>query len=255
MTPKIHRLVLVFIAIALFHTLVRGADVGTGYLEPKTLKATIYADASLKKVLFTFHRSATNSGSSVYVVREYNLPDGTAVGRERVVYDGNKMRSFAFDDLQTGAKGSADVKKTGGEERMDFKYTEGSTKKSGNEKVVPDILVSDMIGPFIVAHWKELAGGASVKFRLIATTRAETVGFKLYKESETTWHGKPAINIRMQPSSIIIARLVDPLHFIVEKDGEHRVFEYIGRTTPRIQKNGKWEDLDAVTVFDWNSGN
>ncbi len=232
----------------------RGADVGTGYLEPKTLKATIYSDASLKKVLFTFRRSATNSGSSVYVMREYNLPDGTAVARERVEYDGNKMKSFAFDDLQSGARGSAYVKKTGSEERINFKYTEGSTKKSDDEKVVPDILVSDMIGPFIVTHWKELASGASVKFRLIATTRAETVGFKIFKESETTWKGKPAINIRMQPSSIIIARLVDPLHFIVEKDGEHRVFEYIGRTTPKIQKNGKWEDLDAVTVFDWDSG-
>jgi len=45
--------------------------------------------------------------------------------------------------------------------------------------------------------------------------------------------------------------LVDSLHFIVEKDGIHRVLQYTGRTTPCIQKNGKWEDLDAVTVFDW----
>jgi hypothetical protein len=57
--------------------------------------------------------------------------------------------------------------------------------------------------------------------------------------------------VTLQPSSIIIARLVDPLHFVIEKDGQHRVLQYSGRTTPSIRKNGKWDDLDAVTVFDW----
>jgi hypothetical protein len=86
---------------------------------------------------------------------------------------------------------------------------------------------------------------------LVSISRAETVGFKFYKESYSTWHGKPVMIVTMQPSSIIIAQLVAPLHFFIEKDGQHRVLQYIGRTTPSIRRDGKWDDLDAVSVFDW----
>jgi len=221
------------------------------YLEPKILTGTLYADASLKQVLFMFRRTATNSGSTINVVREFNLPDGKLAAREQVVYENGQLKSFVLEELQTGAKGSATVQTAEGGQRINFSYTEGATKKSGNEKFLSEILVSDMVGPYIAAHWDALAKGEVVKCRLVSVSRAETVGFKFFKESETTWQGKPATLITLQPSSIIIARLVDPLHFIVEKDAPHRVFQYSGRTTPSIRKNGKWDDLDAVTVFDW----
>ena len=93
--------------------------------------------------------------------------------------------------------------------------------------------------------------GSVVKCRLVSVSRAETVGFKFLKESDSTWHGQPVMIVTMRPSSLIIAQLVAPLHFIIEKEGQHRVLQYTGRTTPSIRRNGQWEDLDAVTVFDW----
>jgi hypothetical protein len=58
--------------------------------------------------------------------------------------------------------------------------------------------------------------------------------------------------VKAEPTSILIAQLVAPLHFVVDKAGRHRVLEYTGRTTPKFRRNGKWQDLDAVTVIDWN---
>jgi len=230
---------------------VRAADSGVDYLEPKSLTGTIYADASLKQELFTFRRTATNSGSTIFALRDFNLPDGTLAARERVVYEGGKLKSFVLEELQTGAKGSAIVQSDGAESKINFNYTQDAKKKTGSEKFVNDILVSDMVGPCIVAHWDALMKGAPVKCRLVAVSRAETVGFKFFKESEGTWRGKPVMLVTLQPSSIIIAQLVAPLHFVVEKHSPHRIVQYTGRTTPSIRRNGKWEDLDAVTVFDW----
>jgi hypothetical protein len=79
----------------------------------------------------------------------------------------------------------------------------------------------------------------------------ETVGFAFRKDSETTWHGRKVIIVKMEPSSRIIAALVEPLFFTIESAPPHRVVQYVGRTTPKIQAGGKWKDLDAVTVFDW----
>ncbi|HEY2081584.1 MAG TPA: hypothetical protein VGI88_02280 [Verrucomicrobiae bacterium] len=236
-------------SIALFLTQAVRADTQPSYLEPKTLTGTIYADASLKQVLYTMRRFATNSGSTIHVERDFNLPNGTLVAREQVVYEAGQLKSFRVDEMQVGSKGV--VQSDGNGEKLNFNFTQGATKKTGSEKFLSEALVSDMVGPYIVAHWDTLTKGGTVKCRLIAASRVETVGFKFFKESDSTWHGTPVMMVTLAPSSLIIAQLVDPLHFVVEKNAPHRVFEYTGRTTPCIQKNGKWEDLDAVTVFNW----
>jgi hypothetical protein len=227
------------------------ADSEPSYLEPKTLTGTIYADANLKQVLFTLRRTATNDGSTIHVMREFNLPNGTLAARERVVYEGNQLKSFAFEDLQRGSAGELTVQSSGGDSKINFNYLEGTTKKTGSEKFLNEMLISDMVGPYIVAHWDSLTKGAVVKCRLIAMSRAETVGFKFFKESDTNWHHKPVMMVTLEPTSIIIAQLVAPMHFVIEKESPHRIYQYTGRTTPSVLKNGKWEDLDPVTVFDW----
>jgi hypothetical protein len=250
-TPKIHSSLFVLFCALLIAGDVQAADPGIDYFNPPTLTGTLYADSSLKQELFTFRREATSSGSEIHVVREFHSPDGAVAARESVMYESGQLKSFLLEELQTGAKGSAVVQSAGGEPKITFKYTEGSTKKSGTEKFTPEILASDMVAPYMLAHWDALMSGSSVKCRLISVSRAETVGFKFFKASETTFQGKPVVVVTLQPSSIIIARLVDPLHFYVEKGGSHRLLQYVGRTTPSIRKNGKWDDLDAVTVFDW----
>jgi hypothetical protein len=108
-----------------------------------------------------------------------------------------------------------------------------------------------MVAPFIQAHWSALMSGAAVKFRFAAIAWVETVGFKFTEQSETTRQGKAVVVLRMEPTSWIIAQFVEPLRFTVEKEGQHRVLQCAGRTTPRIQRGNKWEDLDVLTVFDW----
>ncbi len=39
----------------------------------------------------------------------------------------------------------------------------------------------------------------------------------------------------------------------MEKNPTNRVLQYVGRTTPKIRVGTSWKDLDAVTVFDWES--
>ena len=59
--------------------------------------------------------------------------------------------------------------------------------------------------------------------------------------------------IKMEPTSLIIARLVDPVFFTLEKNDQHRVLRYTGRVTPKTKVGNKWDDLDATVVFDWPS--
>jgi hypothetical protein len=228
------------------------------FFDPAVLTGTIYAKGGNPgAILFTFRRTASRDGSTVRVLREFSRPDGTVVSREKVLYDAGKLVSCQTEEPLIGTRGSIIVQsnpKDPRERRVDFEYISepGGGKRTGNEKLEKDMLVNDMVAPFLAVHWNELKNGLTVRCRLVALTRAETVGFKFFKDSETLWRGKPAILVTMQPTSWIIARLVDPIVFTVEAGGQHRILQYVGRVTPRIPKGNKWADVDGVSVYDWN---
>ena len=230
---------------------------GPDYEQPTILTGAIYQLGSHPdRILFTFRRTSIRAGSTVQVLREYLPPDGALAARERAVYENGRLVSFEVEQLQTGAKGSATLR----EDRLrdnrqsisfDYLAKPGARIEKKSEGPRKAVLISDMIPSFLLDHWNELTNGAAVKFRFIVLERAETVGFKLAKESESTWRGQPVIIVKMDPTSPIIARLVDPVRFTIETQGRHRILAYSGRTTPMIKHGNTWQDLDALTVFDW----
>jgi hypothetical protein len=225
--------------------------------EPRSLTGAIYARGSNRqKLLFRFKRQATRSGSSLKVTRDYTYPDGKPAAQEEVVYEGNNLVSFVLHEFQIGAEGSARIHYSSAESAeplIHFEYSKGSgvTTKARDEALRPDTLIGDMIAPFLADHWDALIRGQKVRFRYIVVPRMETVGFTFLKEADSDPLNPETVLIRMEPTSRIIATLVDPLDFSVEKAPPHRVRQYDGRTTPKLDVGGKWNDLDAVTVFDW----
>jgi hypothetical protein len=221
------------------------------YLEPRVLTGTI-RDLVSRKTLFTFRRTATNDGAGIVVSREFLLPTGVVIAREKVRYQNGNLAQVSLDDFQNQSHGSAEVSNPGRDRpaEITFEYVVGKSRKTGREKLAKDTLTADMVGPFIAEHWAELNSGTTIRCRVIAMSRAETVGFKLFKVSDAPDQNS-AVVIRMEPSSFLIARLVNPLDFVVEKGGAHRIRQYTGRTTPTLKRNGKWEEFDALTVLDW----
>jgi hypothetical protein len=227
------------------------------YEEPILLTGTVYARGS-NRPLFKFERVAQRSGSTLKVQRNYDYADGKPAARERAVYEGDELVLFELVDLQTGARGNARIRRDANhpeKNRIDFEYTvkSGDRPKTRNEALREDTLIGDMVGPFVVSRYDALSRGEKVRCRYIVVPRSETVGFTFVKDSESTWQGHKMLVVKMEASSRLIAALVDPLFFTMEENAPHRVVQYIGRTTPKIQVGGKWKDFDAVTVFDWES--
>ena len=225
------------------------------YEKPKVLAGKIYAQGSDRsQPLFTFKRTATREGARLNVLREYNYPDGKAAARERVVYEGDQLRSYELEELQIGANGKATLQPSPGASAagtIRFEYTQKRTA-TATEALRKDTLIADMVGPFLSSQWDRLLRGEEVKCRYIVVPRKETVGFAFVKTRQEIRRGKEVLIVKMEPSSAILSTLVDPLFFVIEKDGRHRVLEYSGRTTPKWGKDNKWRNLDAVTVFEWD---
>jgi hypothetical protein len=241
-----------------------GAETGQRrllYEEPRQLTGGVYASEEPgAKLLFKFTRTATRSGTTVKVQRDFTYPDGKLAARELITYEGDALAAFSLEEAQIGAGGSAKVHHSGGnpgKATVEFSYVKepGAKAKVRSETLAENTLNSDMVATFLARNWERLMRGEKLKSRYIVVPRSETVGFTFSKASEVDWRGRKAVVIKMEATSPIIAVLVDPLFFTIETSAPHRVLQYAGRTTPKIDAGGKWKDLDAVTVFDWESSN
>jgi len=224
------------------------------YESPASLTGTI-CDVISTNVLFKFKRTATRVGTNVNVVREFTTPDGTLAARETLLYEGDNLLSYDFDEFQIGAIGSARIlhdptKRAVDKIEFSYQVREGKNEKT-TESLRPNTLSGDMVGRFLVDHLADLSQGREINCRFLVVSRRETVGFSFSKQTETTWRGTPVVVIRMAPTSMVIGLIVEPLFFTIEKNGKHRVLQYTGRTTPKIKSEAGWKDLDAVTSFDW----
>jgi hypothetical protein len=222
--------------------------------------ATIYKQGSSRQtVLFNFRRQTTRSGTNLNVLREYTYPDGKVAFREHVVYASEAPVSLAIEELQIDSRGSASFRTEagpGGKRVAALEYvsgvSSGAKAKTGEETLQNNTVIDDTFAVFITSYWDALAQGKAVSFRYLSVPRRETVGFSIARDSETVWEGKPAIVLKMEPSSFFIRQLVDPVFFTVEKTGQHRILRYMGRTAPKIRTGSKWGDLDAEIVYHWS---
>ena len=139
------------------------------YEKPKLLNGAVYAsEDGSNKLLYKFTRSATRSGSTVRVQRDYTYPDGKPAAREVITYEGNALVSFELEELQIGAIGSARIRREGGNPNkavIEFSYTKepGAKPKVRTENLAENTLNSDMIATFLASHWDKLVLGEKVE--------------------------------------------------------------------------------------------
>ena len=208
-----------------------------------------------KKPLYAFTRTAARSNDTVRVERRFVRPDGFLAATENAVYVGGELASFQMREFQADVSGSIEIApdpKNPAQRKICISYGSGAAPKRGAAQTLqPDTVIDDSFYPFMLAHWDKLMKGEAVKFRFVTLEWQRTFGFRLVKSGETTMHGHTHVQIRMEPTNLLVAGMVKPLVFTVEKDGDHRIVSYVGRTTPRTQKGKTWKYLDAETVFDW----
>ncbi len=228
------------------------------YAEPKVLTGTLYEIGSeRKKILYTFRRTATRSGSAVYVERQFFRTNGSEAAVDKVVYQTNRLVSYQMQEFQARVSGAVRIApdpEKPAQPQIFISYGPGLTPPKGDaQNLPPDTVFDDTVYPFMMAHWDALIRGEVVKFHFISFEWERTFMFRFVKTAESKRNGRTVELIKMEPVSIFIAPMVDPLIFTVEKDSPHRILSYTGRTTPRIQKGKAWKYLDAETVFDWQN--
>jgi hypothetical protein len=222
---------------------------------PARVTGTLYEIGSNRhKVLYHFVRTAHRTGSTVRVQRQFTTPDGTVAAAETVLYKSNRLVAYEMKEFQANLSGSIWIEPDpakNGQSNILIGYGKSLAPPRGDpQPLKPDTLIDDDLYPFMLVHWDELMRGESVKFRFVSIEWKRTFNFRLGKTGESVVDGHLCEQITMNPSGLLLAQLVNPLVFTVEKTAPHMLLSYIGRTTPRVKKGDEWKYLDAETVFD-----
>jgi hypothetical protein len=178
------------------------------------------------------------------VRRTYFTPDDKEVAVEELTLEDGHIKTFTLDQRQVNEQGKLEV--SGG--KLTFTYTSGGQTTTDSEPATPELMVSPALVPFLQARWETLLSGETVKARLAALERKETVGFQFTKIGEETRDGRTVVSVQMKPSSFIIAALVKPIRLDFDKE-TRRIVEYSGRALPKKLVDGKWENFEATAVY------
>lgn len=198
-----------------------------------------------KQKLYDLNLVITPQGSETVVQSEFRDIHGNISVTEKGVVNGDKLVSFEINRPQTNEQGKIVVQG----EKIVFEYWDtAGKKKTAEEKVKGFVLCSSNFGAFIKSHWEVLQKGESVSVRFAVWDRLETVGFTLRKTKSVEIKGEKMMELEMKPTSFVIAALVDPVKFwYAERDQVLRSMK--GRVPPKVQRDGKWKDLDAEAVY------
>lgn len=219
---------------------------GFSYAQADGLSATLYdLKTNRTKKIFSLTVDLVSDGDLLRSTARYkNLEGGLAV-EERGSVRGAKLLDYEIQRIQTNEKGRISIRGT----TVSFEYEKDGVKKIASEKIRGDILSSANFNAYVRENWDSLVAGKSLDIRYAVWDRLETVGFSLKKINEIGNEGEKWIELRMKPSSFIIAALVDPIHlWYGVEDKKLKVMK--GRVPPKIMKEGHWRDLDAEVVYE-----
>jgi hypothetical protein len=212
--------------------------------------AKVFDLKSREKLLFTQKNETEDKGDRHLSTSTFQDPEGKTALIEMLeiqkVGDKENLVSYKISQKQLGAEGSVEIK----DGEAHFSFTRDGKTKTGKEKVSDNFVVGPTTLRIIRDKWGELMKGSKVKVRLAVLDRQETVGFEFSKVGEGTIEGQKSIDVKMKPSSFLIAALVNPLHFHMSTDGK-RLLQLEGRSQTKQKDGDHWKDLDALTVYQY----
>jgi len=219
--------------------------INTFMISAWSFEATIYEkDTKLGKKLFTFETKEDVSDGSQMITTTYKNLEGQEIIVENATLKDDKLVKFSIDQKQIEAKATVEVK----DGKVFFTKLEKGNEKKNDEKYKEPLVISSNFQRYVASQLDDLIKGKTIEFRYVAWTRAETVGFEIFKESEENYNGEDVVVLKMKPSSFIIAALVKPLQFKFSKSSKKLLYMK-GRVAPMQKVGDSYKDLDAEVVY------
>jgi hypothetical protein len=223
-------------------------------LVPAALLALAAAAAVAQERTVRFYGYAYELGSGRYLYAEaherkyagerwlggvtrYLKPDGTELGRKTLDFGADPfVPAYRLEE-----QGYVEGITSAGDPVALMRQDKGG--KAETETVKRDGLMAADSGftNLLLAHFDELMGGGTLRFRIIAVSRFDTFKFKAKRVADATFDGKPAACFQSEVDSML-KLFAAPLQFCFDA-ATRRLVQFTGPVNVRDPATGKTYDV------------
>jgi hypothetical protein len=177
---------------------------------------------------------------------------GQVLVEEETRSENDNLIAYRYRQNQVEEHGSIEVR----DGKVYYNFTSQGKVEADSHDIESMMIVPDSVPSLLQSNWRKIMAKETVRTRFLLVERQESIGFKFFLDKEVEWRGRPAIQVKMKPSSIIIAALVDPIIITVDKAPPHKLLEMQGRLPLRYAKKNPpksrndWRAIDARLVMD-----
>jgi hypothetical protein len=199
-------------------------------------------DKDKKEKVFTYERYQDQKGDLTFDRALYKTMDGEIATEEKMERRNGKIVRYDIDQKQLKQKGWIVVEG----QKVTFNLKKF---KKRNYPQTEDLKDNFIMGLQIVDHvkknWDELSSGKKKEISLGVWHRQEMITFDLDKDDRST---NKELVIKMNPSSMFIRALVDPIYFHFDRTTKE-LSSYVGRVTPKMKRGRSYYDYDGYVTY------
>jgi hypothetical protein len=192
--------------------------------------------------------SRQEGGHTKESVRDFD-PSGTVIQTLETEFDTGSAKLFSLrrEYPLTGESESAVIES----DRVKMTHRESASAEEKHEEMkwTGMMVFPPTVVPRIQLAWEALKAGKKVEVEMVVPSRLDSYRFRLVKEAVPEPNGNKVVVIVLEPGSILVRRLVDPMRFVWSVEAPRRVLEYLGRTTI---KDAKGDQIDARIVYHYS---
>lgn len=196
-------------------------------------------DLSSNRFLYTeVHRQQIEGARWLGGTIDYYAPDGRKIGHKTLDFTRNRTVPVYRMDLTTRGGYMEGIAEVTDEHVVMIKRGYGAREVERVTVPMPEVAAADSgFHVFLRDRFEALMKGETVKFAFVVAGNLDTFRFRARRIGETTFEGKPAVALRVEPASIL-RWLVDPLELVYDPV-LRKLLEYRGVSNLHDPETGK----------------
>jgi hypothetical protein len=203
-------------------------------------------DLKSGQLVFRGEARTAQEGNHTRETVHYVDPAGQSIQTLEVEFDTGSAKLFSMkrEYPLTGEMESAVIEA----DRVKMTHRDSATAKDKTDSIkwTGVMVFPPTVVPRMQLGWETLMAGKKLEIEMVVPNRLDSYGFRLLKEAETELDGKKVVVIVLEPGSMLVRRMVDPMRFVWTVDSPRRLVEYRGRTAIKDAKGGQ---IDARIVY------
>ena len=196
--------------------------------------------------MFDIVRRVSRTSVGWAATMEFRSPSGRVAVTERVEFS-DDVQPVAYQRQQYQTGGRARIRVQGETIRYEWSNGEGESYEDA-ETTDQTLMVGPMMSAFFMRHWKRIAAGDALEFRILVPDRRTSYEFEFQKVEDVVHRGRRLARCELRLTGILGLFVGDMVFYLDPTSGD--IVRYEGMVLPKVRDGDDWTDFKGLVEYD-----